>query len=103
MNNKGQKGVLGFALLVLAFLFVITSFVTIDPLKESLDISRNSTSLNCPGVNGFNQTDFDDDTDFERSVRRPVCFATGISLVYFIGSFFLAVMVWVVAKWRLLK
>jgi len=100
MNNKAQKGVIGFALLVVGFLFIITSFATIDPLKENLDVARNSTSLNCPGVTGFNETDYDDDTDFERSVRRPVCFVTGLSMVYFIGSFLIAVLVWIVVQWR---
>ena len=100
MNNKGQKAVIGISLLVVAFIFIITSFATIDPLKENLDISRNNTALNCPGTPGFDQTDYDNDTDFERRVRRPTCFVTGISMVYFVGTFFIATLVWMIAQWR---
>lgn len=102
-GKKSQIGVIGFALLVAAFVFIITAFVTIDPLKENLDVARDNTSLNCPGTTGFNQTDYDDDTAFERQVRRPTCFVTGLTMVYFIGSFLIAVLVWVSVKWRKLR
>lgn len=94
------KGVFGFALLMLVFLFIITVFVTIEPLKEALDDVRDTTSLNCPGTSSFNQTDYDDDTRVEKLTRRPVCFVTGFSMVYFIGSFIIAVFVWLVTNWR---
>ena len=100
MNGKGQKSVLGMSLLVVAFVLILASFATIEPLKENLDDARDNTSLNCPGTTGFNQTDYDDDTDFEKLVRRPTCFVTGMTLVYFIGAFFIGVIVWVVANWR---
>jgi len=104
MNNKGQvKGVFGFALIVIAFVLVITSFVTIEPLKEALDSARDTTSLNCKGTTNFNQTAYDNDTDVEKLTRRPTCFVTGLSLVYFILAFIISIVVWVTYKWRLMK
>ncbi len=100
MNKKAQKSSFGFALLILAFLFIITAFATIDPLKETLDEARDGTSLNCPGTLNFNQTDYDNDNSLERLTRRPTCLVTGFSMVYFIGSFIIAVSIWVVANWR---
>ena len=100
MNKKGQKAVFGFALLVLLFVFIITSFTIIDPFKETLDEVRGTSSLNCPGTPTFNQTDYDDDSSTEKLTRRPTCFVTGISMVYFIGSFIIAACVWLVANWR---
>ncbi len=105
MNKKGQKGVFGFALLVLAFVFIIGAFATIDPLKETLDDARDTTSLNCRGTTGFNQTAFDDDEDnnINKLTRRTTCFVTGLTLVYFIGAFLIATLIWVVAKWRSIR
>ena len=103
MNKKAQKSVFGFALVLLVFLFLITAFVTITPMKEFLDSARNSTSLNCPGTQSFNQTDWDDDSKIEKLTRRPTCFATGFTLVYFIGAFIIATFVWLTVNWRKLK
>lgn len=103
MNDKAQIGVRGFAFLMVAFLLVITLFATIDPYTESLDTTRNQTSLNCPGTPGFDLTDYENDTAFERQVRRPTCFVTGVSMVYFVGSVLIAIAVWTVASWRKTK
>ncbi len=94
------KAVFGFALLTVLFVLIIAAFATIDSFKETLDDVRDTTSLNCPGTPGFNQTDYDDDTSTEKLTRRPTCFVTGISMVYFIGSFIIAAFVWLVANWR---
>jgi len=99
MNKKGQRAVIGLSLLVVVFMLFIAAFATIDPLKESLNIARNGT-LNCPGTASFNQADYDNDTTAERMIRRPVCFVTGITMVYFIGAFIIATMVWLVHNWR---
>lgn len=103
MNNRGQKSVFGFALILIAMLFIITAFVTIEPIKEFLDDARGSTALNCPGTTNFNQTDWDDDEKIQKLTRRPTCFVTGFTLVYFIGAFIVAVFVWVTVNWRKLK
>ncbi len=100
MNKKAQKAVFGFALLAVAFVFIIALFATIEPFKEFLDTARNTTSLNCPGTTGFNQTAYGEDNNFERLVRRPTCFITGISMVYFVGTFLIGVIVWLVNNWR---
>jgi hypothetical protein len=100
MNKKGQ--VIGFALLTAAFVFIIVAFVTIEPLKENLNSTRATDSLNCPGTDTFNQTQFDADTGnfFETLNKRGTCFVTGISMVWFIGAFLIAVVIWVVRNWR---
>jgi len=103
MNKKGQKGVLGFALIVLLFVFIITSFALIDPFKEFLDTARDSDSLNCKGTDGFNQTDFDDDTELQRLTKRPTCFITGIGMIWFIGAFIVSAFVWLGRNWGRLK
>ncbi len=101
MNNRGQ---LGFAFLIVGLLLTITLFGLIDPLKETLDDGRAGSGLNeglnCPGVPTFDQVDYDNDTEFERLVRRPTCFVTGISMVWFVGVFLIATSVWVVKNWR---
>ncbi len=94
------KAVFGFALLTVLFVLIIAAVATIEPFKETLDDVRDTTSLNCPGTTNFNQTDYDDDNTNERLTRRPVCFVTGISMVYFIGSFIIAAFVWLVVNWR---
>ncbi len=99
-NKKGQKSVFGFVLLTLGFVFMIGSFALIEPIKEALDTARDNTSLNCPGTLTFNQTDYEDDSALEKLTRRPTCFVTGLTLVYFIGAFIVGVFVWLVANWR---
>ncbi len=42
MNNKGQM--VGFALLTAVFVLILIAFTTIDPLKETLDDARDTTS-----------------------------------------------------------
>ena len=98
MNNKGQ--VIGFALITVAFIFVIASFIVIEPMKESLNATRSTSSLNCPGTDNFNQTAFDSQTTFEKLNKRGTCFVTGISMVWFVGAFLIAVVTWVVRNWR---
>ena len=102
MNNKGQKSVLGFALLVVTLIFIITAFATIEPFKEFLDTARSSTSLNCRGTDDFNVTAFneDDNNTIARLTRRPTCFVTGISMVYFVIAFVISLVSWVVVNWR---
>ena len=97
MNSKGQVWAI---IIFIGFLFLITSFVTIGPLKESLDEIRDAEDLNCLGVLDFNQTAFDSQTTFERFIYRPTCFVTGISMVWFIGAFGIAVVIWVVDNVR---
>lgn len=100
MNKRGQKSVFGFALVMIVLMFMITAFATIDPFKEFLDTARNTPSLNCPGTTDFNITDYQDDSDLEKLTRRPTCFVTGISMVYFIGSFVISSFVWLMTNWR---
>ena len=61
MNNQGQAVVIGFALLVVFFLFMLALLATIVPFKEVFDEARGNSALNCPGTPNFNQSDFDDD------------------------------------------
>ncbi len=100
MNKRAGKSVFGFALIVLGFVFFLGVLALIDPFKESLDNARDTTSLNCPGTTGFDQTDYDNDTRVEKLTRRPTCFVTGISMVYFVGSFLIGIVVWLVTNWR---
>ncbi len=101
MNNKAQKsGVLGFALVALVFVFFMTLFATLEPMKEFLDTARDTTSLNCRGTTNFNQTAFDEENDFEKLVRRPTCVATGFTVVYFFGAFMIASIIWMYDNWR---
>ena len=105
MNKRGQKAVIGFALIIVAFLYIISSFGLIDSIKENLDVVRGSNSLNCRGTSTFNQTayDLDESDTTQKLTRRPTCFVTGMGLVYFIGSFLIAVVVWLVVQWRKIK
>ncbi len=102
MNKKGLSAVLGFGLLAAALVFILTAFAIIDPFKEGLDDARDTSSLNCQGTPNFNQTAFDLDTDntINRLTRRTTCVATGFGMVYFVGAFLLAVVVWVTRNWR---
>ncbi len=102
-NKRGQKTLIGFALLTVFFVLIIAAFATIEPFKEFLDDARDSTELNCKGTLGFNQTDFDDDNALEKLTRRPTCFVTGISMVWFIGSFLIAALVWLFRNWSISK
>lgn len=100
MDKLGLSGTFGFALLMVLFVVALATFATIEPLKETLDNVRDSDALNCPDVAGFDATDYNNDTDFEKLVRRPTCFVTGMGMVWFIGSVLLAAVTWVVASWR---
>ncbi len=105
MNKKGQKTLIGFALFTVALVLMLAALSTIDVFKESLDEVRGNPNLNCPGTPNFNQTQFDEDNSFEfnQSVKRPTCFVTGISMVWFIGAFLIALVVWVVGNFRKAK
>jgi len=100
MNNKGQ--VFGFALLVLFFFFLIGVIATIDPFKEVLDDVRGNAALNCKGTANFNQTlfDLDDDDANAKLNKRTTCFATGLIMLWFVGSFLLASVVWLVKNFK---
>ncbi|KKN08449.1 hypothetical protein LCGC14_1056530 [marine sediment metagenome] len=100
MNSKGQM--VGFALLTAVFVFILVAFVTIEPLKETLDTARDSTALNCKGTTNFNQTAFDDDegNTINKLTRRPTCFVTGLSMVWFIFVYVIAVIMWLGNNWR---
>ena len=99
MNKQGQ--VIGAALLLVVFVFSLVLFTTIDPLKENLDVVRDNSELNCRGTTGFNQTAFDNDEDdsIAKLTRRPTCFVTGLSMVYFIFSFLIAMVTWLARNW----
>ncbi len=99
MNNKGQLGTMGFALVMVFFIIAVVLFSTIEPFKENLNVVRDNKSLNCPGTLGHDVTDYNNDTAFERLVRRPTCFVTGFSMVYFISSVLIASAVWVIRNW----
>lgn len=99
MNNKGQRSVIGFALLVVFMIFMLALLGLIEPFKETLDDARGNAFLNCPGTPDFNQSDFDDDDKFEKLNKRPVCFVTGISMVWFMGAFFLGAVTWLFRNW----
>jgi hypothetical protein len=100
MNKKAQGATIGFALLVVLFMIILVAFATIDPLKEALDNNRGTSSLNCPGTPGFNSTNYTSQTAFEKQVRRPTCFATGIYMFVFVGSILLAGVSWVYRNFR---
>jgi hypothetical protein len=98
MNKLGIFG-LGFAFIMVFIIVVLCLFVLIDPFKETLDNVRGSKSLNCPGTPNFNSTDYSVDNDAGRLIKRPVCFVTGLSMVYWVLSVAIAWMVWVYSKW----
>ena len=99
MNKKGRGGAIGFALLTVFLLLTLALVATIDPMKEVFDEARGNIFLNCPGTPDFNQTFFDNQTKFDKLNTRPVCFVTGIGMVWFVGSFFLASVMWLVRNW----
>ncbi len=95
MNKKGAAlGVKGFALITVFILLMIALFATIDPLKENLNNARDTTSLNCPGTAGFNQIAYDAQSTYQKINVRPVCFVTGLSLVWFFLAFLIAAVIW---------
>ncbi len=98
MNTKGNFQV-GFVLLLIFFILAITAFAMIEPLKESLDINRGSVDLNCPGTPDHNATAYVEDSSFNRLVRRPTCFVTGLSMVWFVFAILFAGSAWVVQNW----
>ena len=99
MNKRGQM--VGFALLTAVFVFILIAFTTIDPLKEALDDARDNTELNCRGTTNFNQTAFDNDegNTILELTRRPTCFVTGLSMVWFIFAYIIAVIMWLAKNW----
>ncbi len=100
-NKRGQQFVIGFSLLMVVFVLWLVAFALIPLLTESLDeIRGGTTSLNCPGTPDFNQTIFEADSQFNKTAKRPTCFVTGISMVWFIGAFLVAVIAWLVRNWR---
>ncbi len=102
MNKKGQLSfAVGFGILTVAFVFILALFAVIDPFKEALDDTRGNPALNCPGTTDFNQTDFDDDSNLEKIGKRSTCFITGISMVWFISAFFIALITWVFINWTI--
>ena len=103
MNKKGQKMLIGFSLSMVVLILILVTFGLIPVFKESLDESRGNIHLNCPGTPNFNQTAYDEDNDFNQLVRRPTCFITGISMIWFIGAFLLALFVWLVSNFRGVK
>lgn len=103
MNKKAQQAAVGFALVLVLFVLVLALFSTIDPLKESLDNARDTTSLNCPGTTNHNVTSYNEDDSLAKLTRRPTCFVTGLSMVWFIATFLIAAVVWVVNNWRKAK
>lgn len=106
MNKKGQSFQVGAVFLLIFLMLAITLFGLIDPIKETLDVNRNYTiqgeviGLNCPGVEGHNAEDYANDTTSERLIRRPTCFVTGISLVWFVSVVLFVGLGWVVRNWR---
>lgn len=98
MNLKGQGGV-GFVILLVGVLFILTAFALIPIFKEVLDDARDTSSLNCQGTTNFNATAFQEDSDnsssLARLTRRPTCFITGMSMVWFELAFVFGVVTWV--------
>lgn len=100
MNKRGKTFVVkGFALVTVFMLLVLALFALIQPFKENLDNSRGSTSLNCPGTPGFNQTAYNNQSTYQKLNVRGTCFVTGISFVWFIGAFLVAAVVWLFRNW----
>ncbi len=99
----GEGLIKGFAFSMVFLLIIITLFALVEPFKEQLDNNRDSTGantgLNCPNTPSFNQTSYDDDSSFEKLVRRPTCFVTGISMVWFVVTVFLSASIWLYSKW----
>ena len=105
MNKQGQGRffIRGFAFLTVFLLLFLGLMATIEPFKEVFDDVRGNAFLNCPGTPDFNQSDFDDDDKFDKLNKRPVCFVTGIGMVWFVGSFLIVSVVWVFRNWLNIK
>lgn len=109
MNKKGRGATTGFIFALIGFIFILTLFGLIEPFKEQLETNRDGTTggdntgLNCPDTPNHNPEDYANDTTLEKLTRRPTCFVTGISMVWFVGSFLIATAVWVVGNWRKVK
>jgi len=99
VNNIGQ---LGLAFVLVFFIVAITTFALITPMKTVLDDTRsgNSTSLNCPGAPDFNQALWDADDVHDKLRKRPVCFVTGLTMVYFVFAVLIFGIIWAYRKWR---
>lgn len=98
-NKKGQVGAIKlFAFAIFAFFLLLAAFALIEPFKENLDVTRGSSDLNCPGTPGHNSVDYNNDTEFEKLVRRPTCFVTGIGFFYFYFSIIIATGVWLMSR-----
>lgn len=92
MNNKGQVWAI-YGLVV--FIAIILLFSILYPFLDGMDSARSHESgLNCPGVSDFDETDYLNDTIDEKVIRRPTCFLTGITPLYFIGSFLVSLGIW---------
>jgi len=99
MNKKGNL-IMGIMFGAVALILLFSIFSLIEPFKENLDIARGSSStLNCPGTPTFDQTDYNNDTTSQKLIRRPVCFVTGISMVFFVGVYLVTLITWVYTKW----
>lgn len=96
MDNKGQIWMI---YVLIFFIIVITLFSLIPVWKEGLDLARGANNgLNCPGTPDFNATDYGDDTASQRLIRRPPCFVSGISMIYFTGAVLIVAAMWVYKK-----
>ena len=103
MNKRGGFQV-GIVLVLVLFLMLLITFSTIEPMKENLDANRgatgSNTGLNCPGTVTHDATDYANDTNFEKLVRRPTCFITGISMVWFVSVVIFVYGAWALTNWR---
>ena len=99
MNKKGQVVGLAIAVAFLAMFLVLNALIS--PMKENLDVVRNSTSLNCRGTDDFNQTayDLDNASTINKLTKRPTCALTGFTMVWFYLAFFIAAVAWVGTNW----
>lgn len=100
MNKKGQKALIGFALMTVFFVVALVLFGLIDPLKEALDTNRGDASLNCPGTASYNDSAYVIQSDFQKLVRRPTCFVTGQYMYFFVGIMIVSGIAWVYRNWR---
>lgn len=99
MNIKGGF-TSGMMFTIVAAILVLSVFALISPFKENMDTARGlSSTLNCPGTPDFDQTDFNNDTTSQKLIRRPTCFVTGMSLIWFVGAYLISVTVWLFGKW----
>lgn len=103
LNKRGQRAAVGWVFLTIFFMIALTVFATVDPLKENLDVSRGDSALNCPGTPNHNAVDYANDTTFEKLVRRPTCFVTGIAMVWFVVAVLASGIVWVGKAWGIAK